>query len=143
MSKYRNALYVYLPSFILTSGEKKYLFVDNDGSTFSANESCNIQSKIIKFTISKIARASCGQIYPPRNLTFSNKSIADFTELNRHRGINVADTGKFHDRCSIEAIAQSTEKQIAWKIGNLEIQSDYSKKPIRSIQNITVKKKFG
>ena len=56
MSKYRNALYIYLPSFRLTSGEKKYLFVDDDGSTFNAKESCNIQSKNMNFTISKMAR---------------------------------------------------------------------------------------
>ena len=33
-SKYKNALYVYLPAISLNPGERKYLFVDHDGSTY-------------------------------------------------------------------------------------------------------------
>ncbi len=34
MSKYRNALYVYLSSVLVNYGDKKYFFVDRDGSTY-------------------------------------------------------------------------------------------------------------
>jgi len=130
-SKYRNALYVYLPSFILYPGRNRCFFIDDDGSTLDAIEICVIRTRQVKLVPARLARASCGQIYPPCHLTFSNRYTVNFSELNRHQGIIPADISKFKEGYCIEAIAINKEKNTAWKIGHLDIESDYSINPYK------------
>jgi len=122
-SKYQNVLYVYLPDITLNHDERKYLFVDRSGSTYYAEKDYNERygNKISK---GQLARQACGQIFPPRQLTYSSEPLKNFAELNRIGGIKVVDAQKFKKASSsfqIEGIAVDKERNQSWKIGRMEI----------------------
>lgn len=131
ISKYQNAIYVYLPSFEVSRYEgsnKKsidiggesgkdvtFFFIDDDGSTYEVEE---VDGEL---RLGRLARRSCGNVYPPRMLTYSYQPLSDFTELNRSIGIRANDrllnSGKF----AIEAIGFNKSAHTAWKVGRLDI----------------------
>jgi hypothetical protein len=127
LSKYKNALYVYLPSILVNHDEKKYFFVDRDGSTYEARMSNGRYDKKLRtrpFVCLLASTASSGQIYPPRQLTYSMRPLHNFAELNRFTGIKATDAKRYEgESFVIEAIAINYDKKQAWKIGKLEINS--------------------
>ena len=129
--KYRNALYVYLPSILINYKEKKYFLVDRRGSTYEVqmiNRRYDIRSSQlggpgrIKENL-RNRTAPSSQIYPPRQLTYSMRPLDNFAELNRLNGIKVVDAKKYgKESFLIEAIAINYDKEQAWKIGKLQIK---------------------
>ena len=130
LGKYRNALYVYLPSILVNYGDKKYFFVDRDGSTYEVEmnndryDMRSVQSGLAstnnKNLHTRIAPSS--QVYPARELTHSLRPLHDFGELNRFAGIKAIDNKRYGKRpFEIEAIAINDDLNQAWKIGKLEI----------------------
>ena len=121
MSKYRNALHVYLPSILLNHNEKKYFFVDRDGSTYEV-QMINGRYDISHPQLGRIAASS--QIYPPRHLTYSLQPLHNYVELNRFNGIKAVDAKKYgKESFQIEAIAINRDEGQAWKIGRLEVKA--------------------
>lgn len=130
LGKYRNALYVYLPSILVNSGDKKYFFVDRDGSTFEVemnNDRYDMRSfqSGLAGTNNKNPHtriASSSQVYPARELTYSMRPLHNFGELNRFAGIKAIDSRRYGKKpFEIEAIAINNDLRQAWKIGKLEI----------------------
>jgi hypothetical protein len=121
LSKYKNALYVYLPSILVNHDEKKYFVVDRDGSTYEAQ----MNNGRYDMTNLGTRTASSGQIYPPRQLTYSMRPLHNFAELNRFTGIKASDAKRYGEESFvIEAIAINYDERQAWKIGKLEIKSE-------------------
>jgi hypothetical protein len=131
-SKYKNALYVFLPAISLNYGERKYLFVDNDGSTYYEEKADNEAGHGTERRFrGKLAKQACGQIFPPRQLTYSLAPLKNFADLNRFNGIKVLDAKKYEKGSSvspssfeIEGIAIDKIRKQAWRIGRLQIRSD-------------------
>ena len=120
-SKYRNALYVYLPSILLNYDEKKYFLVDRDGSTYEV-KMINGRYDIHDPKLGRIAASS--QIYPPRQLTYSLEPLHNFAQLNRFNGIKAVDAKKYgKESFQIVAVAINRDKGQAWKIGTLEAKA--------------------
>jgi hypothetical protein len=133
LSKYKNALYVYLPSILVNHDEKKYFFVDRDGSTYETQMN-NGRYDTTSYQLGpgrtnknlRTRTASSGQIYPPRQLTYSMRPLHNFAELNRFTGIKPTDAKRYgRESFVIEAIIaiNHDNKQEEWKIGKLEINS--------------------
>jgi hypothetical protein len=81
-----DALYVYLPPSFVTPTAGRTHFVATDGSTYTS----------VDLSAASLARASEGQVHPPRALSASTAPAADFTRLNRRAGgLRVADTTRF------------------------------------------------
>ena len=124
-SKYRNALYVYLPSILLEYGERKYFFVDTDGSTYEV-QMINGRYDVSHAQLGRLSASS--PIYPPRQLTYSLQPLHNFVELNRFNGIKAVDAKKYgKESFQIEAIAINSHEGQAWKIGRLEVKAGSSK----------------
>jgi hypothetical protein len=133
ISKCKNALYVYLPVISLNPSERKYLFVDNDGSTYYEEKAYNeIDYDTERRRRGKLARRACGQVFPPRKLTYSLEPLKNFVDLSRFNGIKVVDPKKYEKGSSvsssftIEGIALDKIRNQAWRIGRLEIKADGS-----------------
>jgi hypothetical protein len=77
-----DALHVYLPPLFLAPGGKTTLFVASDGSTYTA----------ASLDAPQLARASEGEVFPARALTFGTTPAAAFTRLDRKgKGIVIPD----------------------------------------------------
>jgi hypothetical protein len=78
-----DGLYVYLPPAHVAPGKPAQYLVADDGSTYD-------------FSIRALARASDGQVYPPRALSPSTAPAYEFTALNRaERGMLLPDPARF------------------------------------------------
>jgi hypothetical protein len=132
ISKCKNALYVYLPAISLNYEERKYLFVDTDGSTYYEEKAENDEGYGAERRLrGKLARQACGQVFPARQLTYSLSPLKNFADLNRFNGIKVLDAKKYEKGSSvspssfdIEGIAIDKIRSQAWRIGRLHIRSD-------------------
>jgi hypothetical protein len=81
-----DGLYVYLPPALVTEREARVYFVADDGSTYAAAE----------LGLSALARASEGQVHPPRGESASVTPADAFTRLNRGPdGLSLADPTRF------------------------------------------------
>lgn len=84
----RNAdgLYVYLPAVPVRPGQTLTFFVADDGSTYT----------VADLAAAALARASEGQVYPPRPLSSETEPATDFITLNRAAGgIRLVDSARF------------------------------------------------
>jgi hypothetical protein len=89
-----DGLFVYLPEACPPPGESLTLYVADDGSTYYSRLDPNLPPSL--------ARASEGQLYPPRTSTVSPNPAANFIALNRGLnkgpgGLLVPDTSRFAD----------------------------------------------
>jgi hypothetical protein len=81
-----DGLYVYLPAAFVRPADKLTYYVADDGSTYKAAD-LNAMS---------LARASAGQVYPPRVLSPSTTPADTFTTLTRTQGgLRFADPTRF------------------------------------------------
>jgi hypothetical protein len=81
-----DGLYVYLPPAFVTERDARAYFVADDGSTYLAAD----------LGLSALARASDGQVQPPRGETASVAPADAFTRLNRGPGgLRLADPTRF------------------------------------------------
>jgi hypothetical protein len=81
-----DGLYVYLPPSFVTPSTARTYFVAADGGTY---DTANLQA-------SSLARASEGQVYPPRVVSPSVRPADTFTRLNRRAGgLRLADPTRF------------------------------------------------
>jgi hypothetical protein len=73
-----DGLYVYLPAALVTPADRPtyYVYVADDGSTYKAPD----------LNVISLARASEGQVYPPRVSSPSTTPADAFTQLNRGPG---------------------------------------------------------
>jgi len=77
-----DGLYVYLPPAFVSSGNVLSYYVANDGSTYTSSSMLS----------TSLARASEGQVYPPRSLSPSSLPAQAFTALNRsNAGMQLVD----------------------------------------------------
>ena len=82
-----DGLYVYLPASLVTPSTGRTYFVAGDGSTHDA---ADLQA-------SSLARASGGQVYPPRLVGSSAGPADTFTRLTRRAGgLRLADPARFN-----------------------------------------------
>ena len=81
-----DALYIYLPSAFLTPSDRAVFHIADDGSTFSTPDLVG----------TALARASEGQVYPPRSGAPSLAPALAFTALNRGPGgMRLPDPSRF------------------------------------------------
>jgi len=81
-----DGLYVYLPQGFINPAEKKVFFITEDGSSYEISDA-NIRSP---------ARASEGQVYPPRPTTLLTSPASAFRTLNRGpSGLLIPDRSRF------------------------------------------------
>lgn len=117
-SIYNNALYVYLPEAFLDEEGELYLFVDDVGATYYANGTSEL-------SVNNLARASEGQVYPPRNLSSSLKPLK-LDSINRENGISLFDRERFKNKsftitcCNVDFTYAQTEPSIT-ELGSLKI----------------------
>lgn len=117
-SVYKNALYVYLPELFLEGEGVIYLLVDDVGATFYANG-------ISEMGVNNLARASEGQVYPPRNLSSSLRPLK-LDSINRENGIFLFDRERFKNKsfkitcCNIDFTYAQSEPSIT-ELGSLKI----------------------
>ncbi len=90
-----DALYLYLPAAYINPNDMRTYYVADDGSTYTT----------ATLDPPTLARASEGQIYPPRVLTTSAEPASGFTVLNRGPGgLRLADPTRFGDAAHRAAV---------------------------------------
>lgn len=100
-SVYNNALYVYLPEVYLDRGSELYLFVDDVGATYYARSGNMTGEPDVppgsEFSPKNLARASQGQVYPPRGLSTSLSPLKP-DSINKENGSILFDKERFKDK---------------------------------------------
>jgi hypothetical protein len=130
-SRYRDALYVYVPEVALFTGDQLNLYVADDGSTYWARRAAPhvgpadvLRADILNPDLDRslLARSGLGQCFPLRRLSNSFEP-SDLVDLHRKMGLRLADEALFVGRQFVIEALNYTDR-VGERVGYLATYDD-------------------